>query len=141
MNLRKEPTKAFTLSVIAGSLLVCNAVVVGIAGAWFPWIFPTLPGSGGNSAVPFANIAVLGLICGALVLFGAVMLHTKPESSKVWGIAIIMSSLPSIMAGDGFIIGFILGIIGGVRALKLNPKNPTRELSTGKANGNSTGKL
>ncbi|MGF3499373.1 MAG: hypothetical protein ACQXXL_07100 [Candidatus Methanosuratincola sp.] len=49
--------KAFILSVIAGSLIVCNAVAVGVAGACFPWIFPTLPGSDSNSTVPFVNIA------------------------------------------------------------------------------------
>ena len=117
MSQSGKPTKAYTLSLIAGILIVCNAVAVGVAATWFPWIFPTLPGSGNNAAVPFASIATIGLICGALVLFGAIMLHIKPGNKKVWGIVIIVFSIPSVITGGGFIVGFILGIIGGAKAL------------------------
>jgi hypothetical protein len=110
--------RAFTLSLIAGLLIVCNAVAVGVAGAYFPWIFPTLPGSADNATVSFATIAVIGLICGALVLFGAIMLRIKPENKKVWGAIVLVFSLPSVITGGGFIIGFILGIVGGFLALK-----------------------
>jgi len=99
-------------------LIVCNAVAVGVAGAYFPWIFPTLPGSDNNATVPFANIAVIGLTCGVLVLFGAIMLRIKPENKKVWGILIIVFSIPSVITEGGFIIGFILGIIGGAKTFR-----------------------
>jgi hypothetical protein len=118
MRQLEKPKRAFTLSLIAGLLIVCNAVAVGVAGAYFPWVFPTLPGSDNNATVPFATIAVVGLICGALVLLGAIMLRTKPENKKVWGIMIIVFSIPSVITGGGFIIGFILGIIGGVKAVR-----------------------
>ena len=118
---QKEKTKqASTLSLIAGILIVGNAVAVGVAGAYFPWVFPTLPGSDNNATVSFATIAVIGLICGALVLLGAVMLHTKPENRKAWGIMIIVFSIPSVVTGGGFIVGFILGIIGGAKAFRWN---------------------
>jgi hypothetical protein len=117
MSQSKKLTKAFTLSLVAGILIVCNAVAVGVAGTWFPWIFPTLPGSENNATVPFANIAAIGLICGALVLFGAIMLRIKPENKKAWGVVIIAFSIPSVITGGGFVIGFILGIIGGAKAL------------------------
>jgi len=117
---REKPKQAFTLSLIAGILIVCNAVAVGVAGAYFPWVFPTLPGSDNNATVSFATIAVIGLICGALVLLGAVLLHTRPENGKAWGIMIIVFSIPSVVTGGGFIVGFILGIIGGAKALRWN---------------------
>jgi hypothetical protein len=119
----KEPTQALTLSIAAGILIVCNATAVGVAGTWFPWIFPTLPGSADNASVPFASIAVIGLICGSLVLFGALMLRIKPENKKAWGTLIIAFSIPSVITGGGFIMGFILGIIGGAKALRWTPKN------------------
>lgn len=121
MSQREKSKRAFTFSLIAGILIVCNAVAVGVAGAYFPWIFPTLPGSDNNAMVPFATIAVIGLICGALVLFGAIMLRIKPENKKAWGILIIAFSIPSVITGGGFIIGFILGIIGGVKAFRWKP--------------------
>jgi hypothetical protein len=119
---KRENKKTFTLSLIAGILIVCNAIAVGVAGIWFPWIFPILPGSENNATVPFAAIATIGLICGVLVLFGAIMLRIKPENMKAWSIVIVVFSIPSIVTGGGFILGFILGIIAGVRALKWKPK-------------------
>lgn len=121
MSQNKEPTKALTLSLIAGILIVCNAVAVGAAATWFPWIFPTLPGSANNAAVPFPSIAAIGLICGALVLLGAIMLHVKPQNKKAWGLIVIVFSIPSVITGGGFIIGFILGIIGGAKAFRWKP--------------------
>ena len=122
MSQTTKPTKAFTLSLVAGILIVCNAVAVGIAGTWFPWIFPTLPGSADNATVPFTSIAAIGLICGVIVLFGAMMLRTKPENKKAWGIIVLVFSIPSVTTGGGFIIGFILGIIGGALAFSRKPR-------------------
>jgi hypothetical protein len=122
MSKREKPKRAFTLSLIEEILIVFNAVAVGVAGVYFSWIFPTLPGSDNNATVPFATIAVIGLICGALVLFGAIMLHAKPERKRAWGIVIIAFSVPSVITGGGFIIGFILGIIGGAKAVSMKPE-------------------
>lgn len=106
---------------MAGFLILCNAVAVGAAGAYFPWIFPTLPGSDNNATVPFGTIAVIGLICGALVLFGAMMLRIRPENKKACGILMIVFSTLSVITGGGFIIGLIVGIIAGVRAFRSKP--------------------
>ena len=57
----------------------------------------------------------------ALVFFAAIMLRFKPENKKAWGILIIVFSIPSVITGGGFIIGFILGIIGGVKAFRWKP--------------------
>ena len=118
--------RVFTLSLIAGFLIVCNAVAVGVAGAYFPWIFPTLPGSDNNATVPFTTISVIALIFGVLVLFGAIMLRIKPENKKALGILIIVFSIPSVITGGGFIIGFIFGIIGGIKALRWKPETMTK---------------
>ena len=121
MSQREMPKQAYTLSLIAGILIACNAVAVGVAGAYFPWIFPTLPGSDNNATVPFLSIAAIGLICGALVLLGAVMLHMNPQNKKAWGLIVTVFSIPSVITGGGFIIGFILGIIGGAKAFRRKP--------------------
>jgi hypothetical protein len=122
MNQTEKSTRAFTLSMVAGLLIVCNAIAVGVAGAYFPWIFPTLPGSDNNATVPFTTISVIALICGALVLFAAIMLRIKPNNKNAWGAIVLVFSIPSVITGGGFIIGFILGIIGGKLALSGKPK-------------------
>jgi hypothetical protein len=123
-----KPTKALTLSLIAGILICINAVVLAVVAKWFIGIMPILPGSSGNDAKLLIELATVGLIFGVLVLLGALMLSIKPLSKKAWGILIIVFSIPSVITGGGFIIGFILGIIGGKLALsektKINKQNP-----------------
>ena len=108
--------------MVAGILIVSNTTLLGIAARWFPQIIPTLPGSSTNDTTLLYRLTALGLIFGTLVLFGTIMLHTQPKHKKIWGIIIVMCSIPSVITGGGFIIGFILGIIGGTKALSRKPK-------------------
>jgi hypothetical protein len=103
-------------------LILSNAVLLGVVAKWFIGIMPTLPGSSGNDPTFLIELATVGLIFGVLVLLGALMLHVKPANKKAWGIMIIVFSLPSVIMGGGFIIGFILGIIGGKLAFSGKPK-------------------
>jgi hypothetical protein len=111
--LSERPTKAFNLALAAGLLIIVNAVLLGVVAKWFIGIMPTLPGSGGNDPTLLTELAAVGLILGVIVLFGAVMLHFRPANKKGWGIMIIVLSVSSVIMGGGFIVGFILGIIGG----------------------------
>jgi hypothetical protein len=113
----EKPTKAFTLSLIAGILICTNAVLLAVVAKWFIGIMPILPGSSGNDPTFLIELGTVGLIFGILVLLGALMLTIKPLSKKAWGIMIIVFSIPSIIMGGGFIVGFILGIIGGASTL------------------------
>ncbi len=122
MNLNEKPTKAFILSLIAGILIISNTTLLGVATTWFPEVIPTLPGSSANDTTVLYRLTAIGLIFGVIVLLGAIMLHIKPENKKAWGIIILVFSIPSVVTGGGFIIGFILGIIGGALALSRKPK-------------------
>ena len=73
MNRSEKPIKAFNLSLIAGFLILTNAVLLGAAATWFPWIIPTIPGTS-NDTILFAVLTVVGLACGALVLVCSLML-------------------------------------------------------------------
>jgi len=88
----------------------------------FLGFFPTLPGSDNNSTVPVATITIVGLIFGVLVLLGASPLFYKPVNRKAVSVVIIGFSVPSVLVGAGFIIGFILGIIGGAKAIRWKPR-------------------
>jgi hypothetical protein len=118
----EKPTKAFYFALMAGILMIINAVLLGVVAKWFIGIMPTLPGSSGNDPTFLMELATLGLILGVLVLLGALMLHFKPANKKAWGIMVIVFSVPSVIMGGGFIIGFILGIIGGKLSLSGKPK-------------------
>ena len=117
MNRNMTP-KGFKLSLIAGILILSNTALLGAATTWFLWIIPILPGSSVNDTTLLYQLTALGLIFGVLVLLGAIMLHKKPANKKVWGIIIVLFSIPSVITGGGFLIGWILGILGGVSALR-----------------------
>jgi len=117
MNQSEKSNKAFILSLTAGILIIINTTLLGIVTTWFPEIMPTLPGSSGNDTTILYQLTTIGLILGVIVLLGALMLHFKPAKKKVWGIIIVIFSIPSVITGGGLIIGFILGIIGGAFAL------------------------
>src|SRR5437773_1024317 len=77
---------------------------------------------------PFFSIH--GLASGALVILGAVMLYSRPFEKDLWGAVIIAFSILGIFGGmGGFMIGLVLGIVGGVLALAWNP-TPRTAVST-----------
>lgn len=127
MEHENKSKTAFKISLISGILIVCNAALVGAAGTWFPSIFPTIPGTGGNSDVPFTSIMMVGLACGTVVLVGSMLLRSKPFNRRAWGIMITAFSIPSVIIGGGFIVGFILGIISGAMAFTWKPQTQTTE--------------
>ena len=118
MNKSEKSNKAFILSLMAGILVICNTTLLGIATTWFPKIIPTLPGSSGNDTILLYQLTAIGLVSGVLVLIGAIMLYFKPVKKKALGMMILVFSIPSVVTGGGFIIGFILGIIGGLTLIR-----------------------
>ena len=122
MSQNEKQKKAFILSLIAGILIISNTTLLGVATTWFPDVIPKLPGSSGNDITILYQLTAICILFGFIVLFGAIMLHIKPAKKKVWGILILVFSIPSVITGGGFIIGFILGIIGGALAISGKPK-------------------
>jgi len=121
MNQDSKSMKALLLSMVAGILIISNTILLGVAATWFPEIIPTLPGETANDTPTLYTLTAIGLILGVLVLLAAIMLHIKPVNKKMWGILIVVFSIPSVVTGGGFIIGFILGIIGGALSLSRKP--------------------
>jgi uncharacterized membrane protein len=64
-------------------------------------------------------ILSVGVVSGILVLIGALMMYYKrSEQAKTLGIVVlIFSTVTLIVGGGGFLIGTILGIIGGALAI------------------------
>ncbi len=114
----KKTAKAFYLALVAGILIIVNGALLGIVANWFIEIMPTLPGSSGNDPTLLMELATAGLVFGIVVSLGAFMIRFKPLKKKAWGILIIVFAIPSVIMGGGFIIGFILGLLGGKIALE-----------------------
>lgn len=87
------------------------------------WNMPTLPGSSSNDPAVFYCLSTLGVIFGFLVLIGALMLQRKPQRGRrILGMIILIFSASSVIMGGGFLVGFILGIIGGINTLRMSPE-------------------
>lgn len=77
---------------------------------------------------------LLGMIWGTLIIIGAVMLYSRPQQHNTWGIIVLVFSLLSwIGAAGGLIIGFLLGLVGGILGviwkLPVVQQTPTQALS------------
>jgi hypothetical protein len=81
-------------------------------------------GTYGGSTSFLAGISVIGVICGIIVVIGAIMLRVQPHQHVPWAILIIAFSLVSFVGMGGYFIGAVLGIIGGAFELSVRRTNP-----------------
>ena len=108
----RRATAGFIISLIASILILINAVLVsafiGMMKSTFAWApsLPVLPN------ILLSIYSTAGILFGILVLVGSVLIY-MPGKEVAGGILVIIFSLFSIIIGGGFLIGLILGIIGG----------------------------
>ena len=98
-------TAGFVISLIAGTLILINGLLVSTLGAFFFGIMPFLG----------AIVMALAPVFGILVIVGALLMHRG--STEAGGVLVIVFGLLSIVIGGGFIIGTILAIVGGALGL------------------------
>ncbi|MFK9094503.1 DUF6114 domain-containing protein [Bacillus salipaludis] len=101
----RRPFWGATLSILSGIIiLIVPAQLYEIAAA---------PGS----------MIVVGLLLGGLTLLMGVLAYFMPKLSTLLGIVGIFASVLSIMGAlGGFLIGTILGIVGGSMLIAWSPK-------------------
>ncbi len=118
---------ASVLAIVAGSLMVAAAVIILILGTF---IVPRLSDASFHTSqslhtanVPgfvgsvLQGIGLFGLISGIIVLVSGAMLRTNPSQRTLWATLMLVFSVLSLFGTGGFIIGAVLGIAGGVKAL------------------------
>lgn len=117
----EKPIAAFVLSLIGGVIILINGILYAAAAAIIGGLIASFVPIFG--AIAFV-LVVLGLIFGIIIIAGAALMYTtSPSRVKVGSILVLIFSILSIVIGGGFIIGLILGVVGG--ALGLAWKSPT----------------
>lgn len=97
----------------AGVLTIVGAFFILLGGVGFAVIGAIFAVFGVSSAFFF-----LGLLVGALTLIMGVLMIAVPSGHTVWGVLAIVFALVSIVVAlGGFIIGFILTLVGGILAV------------------------
>ena len=127
----EETNAAFLLSLIGGVLILIGSFVIlglGILGAFGMGFMGSMMGymsgmmdgfgtSGVLSGVLVIAVSVIGIASGIVVIYGAFSVRSKPEERTTWGALILAFSLISLLGLGGFLVGAILGILGGILAL------------------------
>ncbi len=110
--MEQKPTAAFVLSLLAGILILLGGLAIGMLGAFMVAFFPV-------AGIVF--IAV-GLAFGVIVLLGAIMMYVEPQQHVAWGVIVLIFSIFSLFTSlGGFLVGMILGIVGGALAIAWQP--------------------
>ncbi|MEM2111426.1 MAG: hypothetical protein QXX08_06065 [Candidatus Bathyarchaeia archaeon] len=114
---RKRATAGFVISLIAAILILINAIIIAFASAILGAVgLATLVNILEFAGGLLIAYAIIGMIFAILVLIGAVLIYI-PGKEVVGGILVIIFSILSIITGGGFLIGLILGIVGGALGL------------------------
>jgi hypothetical protein len=109
----KRATAGFIISLIAGILILINAIaffaladLVESLGGLLPFFVEGI----------FQTLGAIGAIIALVVIVGGFLIY-MPGKETVGGILVIVCSILSIVIGGGFFIGLILGILGGALGL------------------------
>jgi hypothetical protein len=128
MTQNEFPKTAYTASIIGGALMIASSIIVMMIGSFFLpvryYYGPTMYGGYGSMMYGgyggpffmFGFMELFGLISGIIVIISALMLR-KSTDYTVWGILIIVFSIFSFFGMGGFVVGAVLGIVGGALAL------------------------
>jgi hypothetical protein len=128
MDAHCSPNIAFILSLVGGLAIVFMSIAsVSLLLSGSPYAtsygielgLMYVFGIGQTWLIAFSIVAVL---CGTIVVAGAITLHTRPAKHVVWGITVLIFSTASFIGGGGLFIGALLGMLGGGLAI-ITPKN------------------
>lgn len=124
-KMAEKPTAAFVLSLVGGVLILVNAIIVLIGATIAAAIASVVPVVGVATGVVVIAYGLAGLVIGILVIVGAIMINSgNPGKVRTWSIIVLVFSVISILIGGGFIIGLVLGLVGGILGLVWKPSAP-----------------
>jgi type II secretory pathway component PulF len=125
------PRTASILALVGGILIILSGLLFVAASAF---ILPNLsynnfsaPPNFPTSDVPalvsgFVGLmGVVGLVSGAVVLVSSVMLLTNSDQRETWSVLVLVFSVLSFIGLGGFVVGAVLGIVGGALVLRWRP--------------------
>ena len=109
----EKPTAAFVLSLIGAIFIILGGLAVISMGAWlsFVWVGDIV-----------TVVGILGLIFGIIAMVGAIMINSGERGRVRRGsILVLVFSILSLISLGGFILGFILCLVGSILGLTWKP--------------------
>ncbi|HUC39155.1 MAG TPA: hypothetical protein VL944_03435 [Candidatus Acidoferrum sp.] len=106
-TVRHKPSAAFILVLLGGILILIGGLAVAGIGAAASSLL-SLGALGGLAGT-------IGVVSGLIVIFSAFMIHsTNPGRVHLWSLIALIFCIISIANGGGFVIGFILALVGSI---------------------------
>lgn len=112
----KKATIGFILSIISGILVLAEGLVRLFRGEAVAFLGSDTFRQRIFSGLRLEIVGSIAIIFGIIILLGAYLIY-RPGTMTTGGIIVLVFAAISIIAGGGWLIGFILGIIGGILAL------------------------
>jgi len=108
-------------------LIAIESIVgIGLAGMGRPFfsgmmgsynnIYPYMMGGFYSYGIVY-GLELVGVITGTLVIVFALLMRSKPSDRKTFGALVLAFSVVSLVGRGGFLVGSIIGLVGGVLAL------------------------
>ena len=125
----EKPTAAFALSLVGAIIYLVTGILVALAAAFLSSI-SGLIGAGAGVAVAgiaVALVAGVALVSGIVMLLGAVMMNSTNRSRVRTGaiLVLVFTFIGAVFTVGGFVIGFILALIGSILGLTWKPPMST----------------
>jgi hypothetical protein len=125
----EKPTAAFALSLIGAIIYLITGILVVAAAAFLSSISGLISAGGGVAiaGIAVAIVAGVALVSGIVMLLGAVMMNSTNRSRVRTGatLVLVFTFIGAIFTVGGFVIGFILALIGSILGLTWRPPMST----------------
>jgi Family of unknown function (DUF6114) len=133
LSLQSVRTIAFILSLLGGIIIVLGSIIALLLAAFgspYGIYYGMGPGMMGGYWFGYGSswlwvLTFVSLICGVIVLIGALMFNARPVEHMTWGILVLAFSIVSFIGMGGYFIGAVLGIAGGALALSYRTTHKT----------------
>jgi hypothetical protein len=118
----ERPTAAFVLSLIGGIFILIGSLIVSTLAGVVGGAMMLIPFLGGFGAL-LIFLGILGVILGIIIIIGAIMINSgDPSRVRIGSILVLIFSILSLFTTNGgFIVGFILALIGSILGLVWKP--------------------
>lgn len=117
----EKPTIAFVLSLVASIIYL----IVGLITTAAATVINSLPNVSGISDVRTVLVVVgsLGLISGVIMVIGSMLMNSENRSRVRTGaiLVLVFTIIDAIFTAGGFVIGFVLGLVGSILGLFWKP--------------------
>jgi hypothetical protein len=131
-NTLPEYPRTASIIALAGGIIITLSGVLFVAVSAFvlpnlTYTHITVPQGLSASAIPglvsgiVGMMGIFGVVSGAIVLVSSVKLLTSPGQTRTWSVLILVFSALSFVGLGGFVVGAVLGIVGGALVLKWKP--------------------